>query len=174
MALKEEVISTRFTKQQLSNLKELAEKQGIKPSSLVESITTNFIDVLGKCFKRQDLIIQRDEIKLLYNRFNKNELDDWIEIKYPKTKSCMQLFAPEMKFKEISETWMSWFKLNNHYLYYEDLSGWRIWKCNSDMGYNWLYVNAKIYQKMFESVGCNIMDFKVKQDEFEFKVEIPN
>ena len=154
--VKNEVVSVRFTTKHAKLLKNIANEQNISLSKLVEIISTNHVDVLGKCFKRQDIIMQREEIRKLYDNFSEDQLDKWIEDKFPKTLSCMKLFASIMEFNEISNVWMDWFKLNNHYLFYEDRNGWRTWRCNTDMGYNWLYVNGKIYLKMFESIGCQV------------------
>lgn len=173
MPIKEGIVSIRFTNKHEEIIKEMAEEQQIKPSKLIENITIQHIEVLHKCFKRQDLIIQRDEIKYLYNSFSKKQLDEWIELKYPKAVSSMQLFSPLMKSNEVSKVLRGWFKLNHNHLYYEDSNGWRVWKCNSDMGYNWLYVNAKVYSMMFESMQCKVKNFKVQNDGFEFHVEIP-
>jgi len=174
LGIKEKVLSIRLTKNQIDSLNDIANEGKIKTGKLMENITNDYINIFYKCFnKRHDLVIQRNEIKELYNRFEKDELDEWIEKKYPETVSCMQLFVPVFGFEKMSDTLMEWFKLNNHYLYYEDVDGWRTWKCISDMGYNWLYVNGKIYQKMFESIDCKITDFKTESDGFEFKVEIP-
>ena len=174
MELKEAILSTRLTKHHRALLEIIASEQGIKTSALMENITTNFLDVFYKCFdKRHDVIIQRVEIKSLYNRFDKKQLDGWVDEKYPKTESCMRLFSPIMNFNEMSETWMGWFKLNNHHLFYEDLNDIRKWKCDGDMGYNWYYVHGKIYERMFELIKCKVSDLKVEQDGFEFKVIIP-
>jgi hypothetical protein len=59
-------------------------------------------------------------------------------------------------------------------LYYDDKDGIRTIVCaNSDMGYNWLYVNGMIYYKMFNDAKYSTSDFKSTDDEFEFKVKIP-
>lgn len=171
---KDEVFSIRFTTEHSDLIKKIAHEQNISPTKTAENIINNYLDVLEKCFKRQDMIIQRKEIKELYNRFSKEELDKWIESKYPPTMSCMQLFSPMLKFEEMTETMFSWFKQNGHHLYYDDLDGVRTIVCaNSDMGYNWLYVNGVIYFRMFNDAKFITSGFKSDSEGFEFKVEIP-
>ena len=172
---KDEVFSLRFTPEHAKFIKSVAKEQNISPTKAIENILINHIDVLNKVFKRQDLIVQRVEIKKLYNRFSKTELDSWIETKYAPTVSCMQMFSPSLKFEEMTETMSRWFKQNGHHLYYDDNDGVRTIACaNSDMGYNWLYVNGMIYSKMFSDANYIISDFKSDDDGFEFKVKIPN
>lgn len=145
---KDEVFSLRFTKDHAKSIKKVADEQNLSPTKTAENIINNHLDVLDKCFKRQDMIIQRKEMKQLYNRFAKKELDGWIKTKYEPTVSCMQLFSPMLKFEEMAETMSSWFKQNGHHLYFDDAGGFRTIVCaNSDMGYNWLYVNGMIYFK---------------------------
>ena len=120
------------------------------------------------------MIIQRREMKKLYNRFSKDELDGWIEEKYDPTVSCMKLFSPMLKFEEMSQTMRNWFKQNGHHLYYDDKEGKRTIVCaNSDMGQNWLYVNGRIYFKMFKDANCTVENFQSDEESFEFTVEIP-
>lgn len=171
---KDEVFSLRFTQKHAKFIKTIAKEQNISPTKAIENILVNYIDVLNKCFNRQDLIIQRGEIKKLYNRFSKEDLDSWIETKYEPTVSCMQLFSPMLKFEEMTETMSKWFKQNGHHLYYDDNDGIRTIACvNNDMGYNWLYVNGMIYFKMFNDAKYISSDFKSNDEEFEFKVQIP-
>ena len=68
---KDEVFSLRFTKNHAETIKKLAHELNISPTKTAENIINNHIDVLEKCFKRQDMITQRKEIKQLYNRFEK-------------------------------------------------------------------------------------------------------
>ena len=172
---KDEVFSLRFTKDHANSIKKIAHEQSLSPTKTIEIIVNNHLDVLGKCFKRQDMIIQRGEIKKLYHRFSKNELDDWVKEKYQPTVSCMQLFSPMLKFEEMTETMASWFKQNGHHLYYDDADGFRTIVCaNSDMGTNWLYVNGMIYFKMFDDAKHATTDFKSNEEGFEFKVKIPD
>jgi len=171
---KDEVFSLRFTKEHADHIKAIAKEQNISPTKAVENIVINDIEVLNKCFKRQDMIIQRKEIKKLYNKFSKKELDPWIKTKYEPTVSCMQLFSPMLKFEEMTETMTFWFKQNGNHLYYDDGDGVRTIVCaNSDMGYNWLYVNGMIYFKMFNDAKYPTFDFKSSDDEFKFKIQIP-
>lgn len=171
---KDEVFSLRFTKEHAKIIKTIAREQNISPTKSAENIITNYIEVLNKCFKRQDMIIQRQEMKKLYNMFSKKELDAWIKTKYEPTVSCMQLFSPMLKFEEMMNTMSVWFKQNGHHLYYDDSDGMRTIVCaNSDMGYNWLYVNGMIYFKMFGDAKYPTSDFKSSEDEFQFKVKIP-
>jgi len=74
--IKDEVFSLRFTKDHADSIRLAAKEQNISPSKAAENMIVNNIDVLNKCFKRQDLIIQRGEIKKLYSRFAKDELDE--------------------------------------------------------------------------------------------------
>ena len=172
---KDEVFSLRFTKNHSNSIKKLARELNLSPTKTAENIINNHIDVLDKCFKRQDMIIQRKEMKQLYNKFAKEELDEWIETKYEPTVSCMQLFSPMLKFEEMTETMTNWFKQNGHHLYYDDVDGVRTIVCsNSDMGYNWLYVNGTIYFKMFNDAKHATTDFKSDEEGFEFKIKIPN
>ncbi len=171
---KDEVFSLRFTKDHANSIKKIAEEQNVSPTKAAENIINNHLDVLNKCFKRQDMIIQRGEIKKLYSRFSKDELDAWIKTKYEPTVTCMQLFSPMLKFEEMTTTMSLWFKQNGHHLYYDDKDGVRTVVCgNSDMGYNWLYVNGMIYFKMFNNAKHPTTDFKSNKEEFEFKVKIP-
>jgi len=171
---KDEVFSLRFTKEHAESIKKMAQEQNMSPTKTAENIINDHIDVLGKCFKRQDMIIQRKEMKQLYNRFAKKELDGWIEEKYQPTVSCMKLFSPMLQFEEMTQTMASWFKQNGHHLYYDDNEDVRTIVCaNSDMGYNWLYVNGMIYFKMFNDAKHQTTDFKSDGDGFEFKVKIP-
>ena len=101
---KDEVFSLRFTKIHSESIKKLAHELNLSPTKTAENIINNHLDVLTKCWKRQDMIVQRAEIKKLYNRFEKGELDDWIKTKYEPTVSCMQLFSPMLKFEEMTET----------------------------------------------------------------------
>lgn len=171
---KGEVFSLRFTKDHANSIKKIAHEQNLSPTKTVENIVNNHLDILGKCFKRQDMIIQREEVKKLYNRFSEKELDDWIETKYEPTVSCMQLFSPMLKFEEMTETMLKWFKQNGNHMYYDDVDGVRTIVCaNSDMGYNWLYVTGMIYFKMFDDAKHQTTDFKSTKENFEFKVKIP-
>ena len=171
---KDEVFSLRFTKDHADSIRLAAKEQNISPTKAAENMIINNIDVLNKCFKRQDLIVQRGEIKKLYNRFAKDELDNWVKEKYEPTVSCMQLFSPMLKFEEMTATMSTWFKQNGHHLYYDDNNGIRTIVCaNSDMGYNWLYVNGMIYFKMFNDAKYSTSNFKSNEEEFEFKVKIP-
>ncbi len=171
---KDEVFSLRFTKDHANSIKKIAKEYHISPSKAAEDIINNHLDVLNKCFQRQDMIMQRSEIKKLYNRFSKEELDAWIKTKYEPTVSCMQLFSPMLDFEEMTATMSSWFKQNGNHLYYDDQDGVRTIVCaNSDMGYNWLYVNGRIYFKMFNDAKYPTTDFKSNKEEFEFKVKIP-
>ena len=171
---KDEVFSLRFTKDHANVIKKLAREQNLSPTKTAENLVNNHLDILTKCFKRQDMIIQRKEIKQLYNRFEKDELDGWIKTKYEPTLSCMKLFAPVFEFEEMTETMAIWFKQNGHHLYFDDKDGVRTIVCaNSDMGYNWLYVNGMIYFKMFNDAKNKTTDFKSDEDGFEFKVKIP-
>jgi len=170
---KDEVFSLRFTKDHATAIKKLAQEQDLSPTKTIENIVNNHLEVLDKCFKRQDMIIQRKEIKKLYNKFSKNELDSWIDEKYEPTVSCMKLFSPMLKFEEMTETMSRWFKQNGNHLYYDDKEGVRTIVCaNSDMGDNWLYVNGMIYFKMFNDAKHSTTDFKSDEDSFEFKVKI--
>ena len=170
----DEVFSLRFTKNHADAIRLAAKEQNISPTKAAENMVINNIDMLNKCFKRQDLIIQRGEIKKLYNRFSKKELDEWIKEKYQPTVSCMQLFSPMLKFQEMTDTMTAWFKQNGHHLYYDDNEGHRMIVCgNSDMGKNWLYVNGMIYFKMFNDAKYPTSDFKSDENQFEFKVKIP-
>lgn len=94
----------RFTKDHATAIKKLAQEQDLSPTKTIENIVNNHLEVLDKCFKRQDMIIQRKEIKKLYNKFSKNELEGWIDEKYEPTVSCMKLFSPMLKFEEMTET----------------------------------------------------------------------
>lgn len=171
---KDEVFSLRFTTEHANLIKKIAHEQKISPTKTAENIINNYLEVLWKCFKRQDMITQRAEIKELYNRFSKDDLDKWIERKYQPTVSCMQLFSPMLKFEEMAETMFNWFKQNGHHLYYDDIDGIRTIVCaNSDMGYNWLYVNGVIYFRIFNDAKFTTSDFKSNSEGFEFKVEIP-
>lgn len=171
---KDEVFSLRFTKEHAEIIKSIAKEQNISPNKSAENIIINYVDVLNKCFKRQDMIIQRVEIKKLYNKFSKKELDEWVETKYEPTVSCMRLFSPMLQFVEMIDTMASWFKQNGHHLYYDDSEEVRTIVCaNSDMGHNWLYVNGMIYFKMFNDAKYTTSDFKSDDNEFQFKVEIP-
>lgn len=170
---KDEVFSLRFTKDHAAAIKKLAQEQDLSPTKTIENIVNNHLEILDKCFKRQDMIIQRKEIKKLYNKFSKNELDSWIDEKYEPTVSCMKLFSPMLKFEEMTETMSRWFKQNGNHLYYDDKEGVRTIVCaNSDMGNNWLYVNGMIYFKMFNDAKHSTTDFKSDEDSFEFKVKI--
>lgn len=170
---KDEVYSLRFTKDHATAIKKLAQEHDQSPTKTIENIVNNHLEVLDKCFKRQDMIIQRKEIKKLYNKFSKNELDGWIDEKYEPTVSCMKLFSPMLKFEEMTETMSRWFKQNGNHLYYDDKEGVRTIVCaNSDMGNNWLYVNGMIYFKMFNDAKHSTTDFKSDEDSFEFKVKI--
>lgn len=172
--IKDEVFSLRFTKDHAELIKKLANELNISPTKTTENIVNNHLDILAKCWKRQDMIVQRVEIKKLYNRFKKEELDEWIETKYKPTVSCMELFSPMLKFDEMIETMVLWFKQNGHNLYYDDKDRVRTIVCaNSDMGFNWLYVNGMIYFKMFNEAKHKTTDFKSDEGNFEFKVEIP-
>ncbi len=171
---KGEVFSLRFTKDHANSIRKIAHEDDLSPTKAVENIVNNHLDILDKCFKRQDMIIQRDEIKKLYNRFSEKELGNWIETKYEPTVSCMQLFSPMLKFEEMTETVLKWFKQNGNHLYFDDRDGVRTIVCaNSDMGYNWLYVNGMIYFKMFNDAKHLTTDFKSNKENFEFKVKIP-
>ena len=171
---KDEVFSLRFTKEHANSIKKIAAEQEISPTKIAENIINNYLDVLDKCFKRQDMIIQRGEIKKLYNRFSKDELNAWVKTKYEPTVSCMQLFSPMLDFEEMTKTMSIWFKQNGHHLYYDDENGIRTIVCaNSDMGYNWLYVNGMIYFKMFNDANHSTTDFKSNKEGFEFKIKIP-
>ena len=171
---KDEVFSLRFTKEHADAIRALAKENNISPSKAAENIIVNNLDVLNKCFKRQDMIIQRGEMKKLYNRFSKSDLDEWVNEKYQPTVSCMQLFSPMLKFEEMTDTMKAWFKQNGHHLYYDDIDGFRTIVCaNSDMGYNWLYVNGQIYYKMFNDAKYPTSDFKSDEEQFEFKIKIP-
>ena len=171
---KDEVFSLRFTKKHADAIRAAAREQNISPTKAAQNMIIHNIDVLNKCFKRQDLIIQRGEIKKLYSRFAKDELDKWVDEKYQPTVSCMQLFSPMMQFEEMTQTMTSWFKQNGHHLYYDDSEGYRTIVCaNSDMGENWLYVNGMIYFKMFADAKNPTSDFLSDSDHFEFKVKIP-
>lgn len=172
--IKNEVFSLRFTKDHANSIKKIAEEQDVSPTKIAENIINNYLEVLDKCFKRQDMIIQRGEIKKLYNRFSKDELDTWVKTKYGPTVSCMQLFSPMLDFAGMTKTMSIWFKQNGHHLYYDDENGIRTIVCiNSDMGYNWLYVNGMIYFKMFNDANHLATDFKSNKDGFEFKIQIP-
>ena len=174
MQIKEEVFSLRFTKNHGDAIRQAAKEQNISPTKAAENMIIHNIDVLNKCFKRQDMIIQRGEIKKLYNRFAKKELDKWVDEKYEPTVSCMQLFSPMLQFEEMTQTMSSWFKQNGHNLYYDDNDGIRTIVCaNSDMGYNWLYVHGMIYFKMFNDAKYPTSEFKSNDEEFTFKVIIP-
>lgn len=169
---KDEVFSLRFTTNHADTIKKIAKEQDISPSKTLENIVNNHIEILEKCFKRQDMIMQRVEIKKLYNKFSEDELDEWIKTKYGPTVSCMQLFSPMLKFEEMTETMSRWFKQNGHHLYYDDDDGVRTIVCaNSDMGYNWLYVNGMIYFKMFDDAKHMTSDFKSDSEGFEFKIK---
>ena len=172
---KDDVFSIRFTREHADSIKKLAHELNLSPTKTAENIITNHLNILAKCFKRQDMIIQRIEIKKLYNRFEKKELDNWIKTKYEPTVSCMQLFSPMLKFEEMTETMSIWFKQNGHHMYFDDKDGVRTIVCaNSDMGYNWLYVNGMVYFKMFNDAKHKTTDFKSNENNFEFKVKIPN
>ena len=171
---KGEVFSLRFTKSHADAIREIAREQNISPTKAAENVIINSLDVLEKCFKRQDLIIQRSEIKKLYSKFSKDELDKWVEEKYQPTVSCMQLFSPMLKFEEMTHTMSVWFKQNGHHLYYDDLDGYRRIVCaNSDMGLNWLYVHGQIYFRMFADASYATSEFKSDDQQFEFLVKIP-
>jgi len=171
---KNEVFSLRFTKEHADSIKKIAQEQNSSPTKAIENIINNHLEVLEKCFKRQDMIVQRSEIKKLYNKFTEKELDEWIETKYQPTVSCMQLFSPMLKFEEMVNTMLIWFKQNGHHLYYDDKEEIRTIACaNSDMGHNWLYVNAMIYFKMFNDAKYASDGFKSDQESFEFKIKIP-
>ena len=175
MQTKDEVFSLRFTKNHAEAIRKAALEQNISPTKAAENMIIHNIDILDKCFKRQDLIIQRGEIKKLYSKFAKKELDKWVEEKYEPTVSCMQLFSPMLKFEEMTQTMSTWFKQNGHHLYFEDNNGFRTLVCaNSDMGYNWLYVHGMIYFKMFNDAKYPTSEFQSNQEGFEFKTKIPN
>ena len=72
---KGEVFSLRFTKDHANSIKKIAHEHNLSPTKAAENMINNHLDILSKCFKRQDMIIQLEEIKKLYNRFSKNELD---------------------------------------------------------------------------------------------------
>ena len=174
MQTKDEVFSIRFTRNHAEAIRQAAKEQNISPTKAAENMIIHNIDVLNKCFKRQDMIIQRGEIKKLYRRFAKKELDKWVGEKYGPTVSCMRLFCPMLQFEEMTQTMASWFKQNGHHFYYDDIDGARTIVCaNSDMGYNWLYVNGMIYFKMFNSAKYPTSDFRSNDEEFGFKVKIP-
>jgi len=174
MQTKDEVFSLRFTKSHAEAIRDAAIAQNISPTKAAENMIIHNIDVLNKCFKRQDMIVQRGEIKKLYLRFEKKELDKWVDEKYPPTVSCMQLFSPMLQFEEMVQTMSTWFKQNGHHLYFDDNIGIRTIVCaNSDMGYNWLYVHGMIYFKMFNDAKYSTSDFKSNNEGFEFKVKIP-
>ena len=173
MQTKDEVFSLRFRKDHAEAIRQAAKEQNISPTKAAENMIIHNIDVLNKCFMRQDLIIQRVEIKKLYSRFAKKELDNWVDEKYGPTVSCMKLFCPMLQFEEMTKTMSSWFKQNGHHLYYEDNDGIRTIVCaNSDMGYNWLYVHGMIYFKMFNNAKYPTNEFKSDNEEFSFKVKI--
>jgi len=174
MQTKDEVFSLRFRKNHAEAIRQAAKEQNISPTKAAENMIIHNIDVLNKCFKRQDLIIQRGEIKKLYSRFAKKELDNWVDEKYGPTMSCMKLFCPNLQFEEMTQAMSSWFKQNGHHLYYEDNDGSRTIVCaNSDMGCNWLYVHGIIYFKMFNDAKYPTNEFKSDNEEFSFKVKIP-
>ena len=174
MQTKDEVFSLRFRKKHADAIRQTAREQNISPTKAAENMIVHNIDVLNKCFKRQDLIVQRGEIKKLYNRFTKKDLDKWVNEKYQPTVSCMQLFSPMLQFEEMTQTMSSWFKQNGHHLYYDDEEGFRTIVCaNSDMGYNWLYVHGQIYFKMFNDAKYPTNNFKSDNEHFEFNVKIP-
>ncbi len=174
MQTKDEVFSLRFRKNHAEAIRQAAKEQNISPTKAAENMIIHNIDVLNKCFMRQDLIIQRGEIKKLYSRFAKKELDNWVDEKYGPTVSCMKLFCPMLEFVEMTQTMSSWFKQNGHHLYFEDNDGIRTIVCaNSDMGYNWLYVHGMIYFKMFNEAKYPTSEFKSDNEEFAFKVKIP-
>ena len=54
---KGEVFSLRFTKDHANSIKKIAEEQHISPSKAAENLINYHLDVLNKCFKRQDLIM---------------------------------------------------------------------------------------------------------------------
>ncbi len=173
MQTKDEVFSLRFRRNHAEAIRQAAKEQNISPTKAAENMIIHNIDVLNKCFKRQDLIIQRGEIKKLYSRFAKKELDKWVDEKYEQTVSCMKLFSPMLQFEEMTQTMSSWFKQNGHHLYYDDYDGIRTIVCsNSDMGYNWLYVHGMIYFKMFNDAKYPTNEFKSENEEFSFKVKI--
>ncbi len=174
MQTKDEVFSLRFRKNHAEAIRQAAKEQNISPTKAAENMIIHNIDVLNKCFKRQDMIVQRGEIKKLYSRFAKKELDNWVDEKYGPTVSCMKLFCPMLQFEEMTQTMSSWFKQNGHHLYYEDNDGIRTIVCaNSDMGYNWLYVHGMIYFKMFNDSKYPTSEFKSDHETFSFKVIIP-
>ena len=173
MQTKDEVFSLRFRKNHAEAIRQAAKEQNISPTKAAENMIIHNIDVLNKCFMRQDLIIQRGEIKKLYSRFAIKELDNWVDEKYGPTVSCMKLFCPMLQFEEMTKTMSSWFKQNGHHLYYEDNDVIRTIVCaNSDMGYNWLYVHGMIYFKMFNDAKYPTNEFKSDNEEFSFKVKI--
>jgi hypothetical protein len=174
MQTKDEVFSLRFRKNHAEAIRQAAKEQNISPTKAAENMIIHNIDVLNKCFMRQDLIVQRAEIKKLYSRFAKKELDIWVDEKYGSTVSCMKLFSPMLQFEEMTQTMSSWFKQNGHHLYFEDNDGIRTIVCsNSDMGYNWLYVHGMIYFKMFNEAKYPTSEFKSDHEDFSFKVIIP-
>ena len=68
---KDEVFSLRFTKEHADAIRAMAKENNISPSKAAENIIVNNLEVLNKCFKRQDMIIQRGEMKKLYNQILK-------------------------------------------------------------------------------------------------------
>ena len=171
---KDEVFSLRFTKERADAIRLTAKEHNISPTKAAENIIINNIDVLNKCFKRQDLIVQRGEIKKLYNKFSKEELDEWVGEKYESTRSCMRLFSPMLQFEEMVSTMSLWFKQNGHHLYYDDSEGIRTIVCaNSDMGHNWFYVNGMVYFKMLNDANYSTSNFESNDEKFEFKIKIP-
>lgn len=66
---KDEVTSPRFTEEHAGAIRALAKENNISPSKAAENIIANNIDVLNECFKRQDMIIQRGEMKKPYQIF---------------------------------------------------------------------------------------------------------
>jgi len=167
------IISVRFQQKCIQLIKKISTKRGIKPAKLIEIITNNYIEILDKCFDRRDIIVQRVEMQELYNKLSKNELDDWIEIVFPRTLMCMKLLIPKFELDKISDTWMKWYELNSHQLEYEDNNGYREFHCITDMGYNWVYVYGKVYYEIFESNGFKVSEFNAHEDGFNFKVKIP-
>ena len=81
------------------------------------------------------MIIQRGEMKKLYNRFSKSDLDEWVNENINQQFLVVELFSPMLKFEEMTDTMLGWFKQNGHHLYFDDNDEFRTIVCaNSDMG----------------------------------------
>ena len=171
---KDRIISVRFSQKCITLLKKISSRRGIKPAKLVQIITDDYIKILNPCFARRDMIIQRAEYMELYQNIPLDKLDEWVEKSFKKTLSCMKIFVPVLEFHKMTDAWMKFYEMNSHHLVYEDNDGWRTFRCITDMGYNWCHVYGNVYCNIFQYKSFEVKDFIVQEDEFSFKVKIPD